>query len=208
MNANRQFDEDDLVLYAMRLLAEPEHSEVAAYSAANPAAQQRLREILSTLAAYAEASVEPQSLPAGSLDRLLSRVEREPKTLGVDDSADAPATTSALGAAAPRPTLVSRSQSAATVEQAGEVRRTQPTETGPVRVISSPSLKWAAGLGWAIAALLAVVAGLTLQQRSSLRSVVNSKDTELAALSTDVKGLRPGAEYAPVRGYVAGTAAR
>lgn len=193
MNANRQLDEDDLVLYAMRLLAEPEHAEIAAVVAADPAARQRVLELRSTLAAYADAVVEPQPLPAGSLDRLLARIQSEPKALEVPAPLDLQASQASLDVQAP---LTAQ----AALDLTTPSTSVQASKPGPALVAprSRPSSSlgvatgagWATGLGWAIAALLAVGVGLSLKQSASLRDAVTSRETKLAALSSDAETLR------------------
>ncbi len=83
MNSTGHFEEDDLALYAMHLLAEPEASAVARYAAESEEARRQLADVRASLAAYAKATVELQAPPNGSLDRLMGRIAQEQKTIAM-----------------------------------------------------------------------------------------------------------------------------
>ena len=95
MNATGHFEEDDLALYAMHLLAEPEASAVARYVSESAEARRMLAEVQARLGTYAEASVELEAAPEGSLGRLMGRIERERKVTVMPEArpetADVPA---------------------------------------------------------------------------------------------------------------------
>jgi Anti-sigma-K factor rskA len=74
---NPHLEEDELALFAMHLLSEPEAAAVALNLEKSEDARRRLAEILATLAAYAEASIELHEVPQGSLDRLLARTTQK-----------------------------------------------------------------------------------------------------------------------------------
>ena len=74
MNADQHFDEDDLALYAMKLLAEPEASLVATYLAGSEEARLRLREIQAQLGIFALGTVDLREVPERSLDRLMREI--------------------------------------------------------------------------------------------------------------------------------------
>ena len=74
MNASQHFDEDDLALYAMKLLAEPEASFVATYLAESEEARLRLREIQAQLGIFALGTVDLREVPERSLDRLMREI--------------------------------------------------------------------------------------------------------------------------------------
>lgn len=177
MNANRQFDEDDLVLFAMRLLAEPEHSAIAQFVASDAAAQRRLAEIQGALGLYAAASVEPRPLPEGSLQRFLNRVGKEAHP-------EASQRLEASPAASSLPYT-----SAGTTPESPSAAKTPLTLVRP-SAQQRPQSRWMAPVGWAIAAMLALAAGITLKQKSSLRETLSSKDSELTALNSDAANLR------------------
>lgn len=77
MRASEQFDFDDLVLYAMRMLAEPKLSVVTRALAEDAATRQKIVELEAALGAFAESAVQLQPVPEGSLDQLLARIELE-----------------------------------------------------------------------------------------------------------------------------------
>ena len=79
MNSNQQFEDDDLALYAMGLLAEPEALAVARAVASSDAVHQRFQLVLELLAAFGQVSTELQPAPEGSLGRLMDRVAHEKK---------------------------------------------------------------------------------------------------------------------------------
>ena len=83
MNGNAHFEDDDLALYAMHLLAEPESSVMSRNLAESEEERHRLGAIQASLAMYAEASIDLQPVPEGSLERLMSRVAQERRTLVV-----------------------------------------------------------------------------------------------------------------------------
>lgn len=83
MNANGHFEEDDLALYALHLLAEPEASAVARQVEASEEARRDLVEVQARLAVYAESAVELEPAPEGSLDRLMQRIAREKKVVAM-----------------------------------------------------------------------------------------------------------------------------
>lgn len=77
MSANEHFEDDDLALYAMRLLAEPEASAMTRRLAESEEGRQRLALVQARLAGYAEASIKLQEAPEGSLERLMGRIAQE-----------------------------------------------------------------------------------------------------------------------------------
>ena len=88
MNANGHFEEEDLALYAMHLLAEPEASAVRRGLAESEETRRELAEVQARLAAYAETAVELQAVPEGSLDRLLTRIAQEKKVVSMPPVAE------------------------------------------------------------------------------------------------------------------------
>jgi hypothetical protein len=77
MKVNPHLEDDELALFAMHLLSESEAAAVARDLEKNQDARWRLAEIVATLAAYAEASIELRDVPSGSLDRLLARTTQK-----------------------------------------------------------------------------------------------------------------------------------
>ena len=84
MNVNPE--DDDLALFAMHLLPEPEADAVARNLEKNEAARRQLAEVLAAVAAYAEASTEMHEVPPGTLDRLLARTTQNKEVVPGPDS--------------------------------------------------------------------------------------------------------------------------
>lgn len=141
MNTNKQFDEDDLVLYALRLLRESEEAAVAGWVRSDADALARLANLQMILGLYAEAEVQPTEIPEGSRSRLLARVALE-KGSSVQPSP------------VPRPTI-------ALVPQRGVTVRRLP---------ALAQFGWAAAAALALALGLSVQRWSSLQQQSGLQS--------------------------------------
>ena len=188
MNSTGHFEEDDLALYAMHLLAEPEASAMARRLAESPEARQQLAEVQARLAAFAEATVELQAVPEGSLDRLMGRISLEKKIL-------------------PMP--------AAARESASEREPRSPGSPGG-KVL--PWIGWAVAAGFAVAAgklyhdraamhtMLSAQTGQVehmsaettgvYRERDSLKSSVAEQARELEALRSDVAAAKSQADTA------------
>ena len=91
MSAYRQFDDDDLAMYAMGVLDGPEAVDVARAASEDAATRARLAAVQAHLATYAETAVTLEEVPVGSLDRLLGRIAQERRVLPIGPRAEAPA---------------------------------------------------------------------------------------------------------------------
>ena len=107
MNTNRYLNDDDLALYALRLLTPAEASEVEGRLAGSSEERDRLARIELSLGAYAECAVELREVPQSSADRFLQSISGEKRILQM------PAPESrAVAASTPRPAKRSREGSA------------------------------------------------------------------------------------------------
>jgi hypothetical protein len=154
----RHADPEDLTLFAMQLLAGEEAAVIAQHTEHCAECRRELAHILGDLGAYAF-TVEMHEPPATARQRVLRQVGREKKVVPISHSAIAAygRSTSILGP---------------TIEE----------EEKPRRQIGRAILGWS---GWAIAAGLAVAAGLLYKDRESLRETLASQTSQVARLDAD-----------------------
>jgi hypothetical protein len=163
MNPARHIDPDNLVLFAMQLLANEEAQAIAAHMEECPECRRELAEVQGDLAIYAH-TVEMQSASPQARERLLQHVAREKKTIPIDVAAE--------------PELPSR----------GFGSRTSLTEDDlPKRGFAGSVFPW---IGWALAAGLAVTAGNLYLQRETLKGSLAEQKDQIAQLSTDAATAR------------------
>ncbi len=160
MNTTGHIERDDLVLFAMQLLSKEETAVAAAHIEQCPECRNELAEVQGDLAAYAH-SVDMQSPPAESRERLLKQVAHEKKTFPIDIAPE------------PEPVLPSRSFGG---------RRSLTEDDLPQRSFSGKVFPW---LGWALAAGMAVTAGNFYLQRTALQGSVAEQKDQIAQLTTD-----------------------
>lgn len=174
MNANRYFEDDDLALYAMHLLAEPEASAVAQEVAENEQTRSRLSAVQQRLGLYAEASVDLLPLPEGSAGRFLGRLAKEPRELQDGKQRDRTAATP------PAAVVPISTHSAAPVFSASGYA--EDASTARPRSRTASVLSWT---GWAVAAALAVTAGKLYHDRTALQGMLGAQTGAVVQLSTD-----------------------
>ena len=150
---------EDLVLYAMQLLNASESQPIVQHLRTCPECSAELARVYSDLALTA-ATVEIETPPESARQRLLQQVAREKKI--VSKSA-APPQPQAAGAPTPVPSF-GRSASILSIDDAAE--------SHPKRSVGRTILGVA---GWAIAAGLAVAAGLQYKDRQNLRDTLRAK---------------------------------
>jgi anti-sigma-K factor RskA len=148
---------EDLTLYALQLLPEAEVADAIIHLEHNEAARAEIAAVQGDLALYSLASAELHSPPALARERLLRRVAKEKKLV----PRYAPAAESG------EPLLVGRGERVVSIDDA-------PRRSG--------FFGWA---GWAVAAGLAVFAGLQFHQRQQLQQHVNADSAHTAQLSAD-----------------------
>jgi hypothetical protein len=155
MSSNQHIPIDDLYLFSLQFLPEAEAKFYTDHLAECSDCRRQLGWIQGDLAGYAM-SVEMVDPPAGSRDALMRRVAQERKVLPMTPMA---ATTPVAKAADAEP-------------QTATVYEMKPRRTAAV-------MAWA---GWAVAAGLAVTAGLEYQDRQKLHSAYD----DIASKYTDV----------------------
>ncbi len=196
MNATGHFEEDDLALYAMHLLAEPEASTVARYVAESEEGRRRLAEVQAMLTAYAEATVKLQGVPEGSLERLMGRVAQEKKVIDMPGAVPAKA-----AAPAHRPGIsgqvlpwIGWAVAAGVTVAAGKLyeddvalHRMLTVQTGQVVHMSADAMH-------------------VYRERNALKTTVAQQAKELEALRTEAAGAK--SETAGLRATIAGKTAK
>ncbi len=81
MKANEYLDDEELALYALRLLPQEEASAIGKRLAQSAQERQRLARLEIALGAYAESAVELHEAPIGSSDRLMNAIAKEVQVL-------------------------------------------------------------------------------------------------------------------------------
>ena len=204
---NFGFEDDDLAMYAMGLLTPPEASAIARAASDDPSIRARLSELQAQLAAFAEITVRIESVPEGSLDRLLGRIATErqgrqtaPVVPFRPAKARLPNEGDGLQRTEPRDGRQTDSQTSSHV-----VPRIAPQSSqrpapivptfGQVPIESDgsastaepgralPRTGWLTWTGWAVAAALALTAGTLYRERAALHATVSSEAGQVAAVS-------------------------
>jgi hypothetical protein len=155
---------DDLSLFAMQLLPEPEMQAVARHLKECSVCREELAALQSDLVLYA-LTAEMQAPPSQARERLLAQVSKEKKLIPVDRVEQQI-----------EPVLYPRNS-----------RMFQMEAPEPKRSKTAAALAWT---GWAVAAGLAVATGLQFQQREQLQqnlSVQTAKLNEVTGQSARAK---------------------
>ena len=160
MNSAIHLSQDDLALFALQLL--PANEQAAALEHVRNCESCRLEvaQIQGEMAAYAMVA-ESHEPPAGARERLMRTIERERKTIPIDRPQAQPVDESAA-----EPLLSARNSRL--LDREGRDER--PPRRG------AGLLAWT---GWAVAAGLAVVAGLEYQQREATAGSLNEASAHL-----------------------------
>jgi anti-sigma-K factor RskA len=170
MSATRHYDKDDLALFAMQLLSANEAAEITQHIQHCEECSKELALLQGDLAIYAH-TVDLHSPPALTRERLMKQVAKEKKFVP-------PARI------APRemPQVVSdpfRSSSSSSYDYEEEE---QPARSGLAKI-----LPWT---GWAVAAGLAVTAGMFYHQREALQDSMALQTAQMAHLSANAAAAR------------------
>jgi anti-sigma-K factor RskA len=178
MNGTRHIEQDDLALFAMQLLTAEESSAIAQHIASCADCRRELAAVQGDLAIYAH-TVDLHSPPALARERLLKQVSREKKVVPVTRApvTEFPARPAPLGSFLGADLGAERRSSTSYLDE-----EDQPHSRGAGRL-----LPWA---GWAVAAGLAVGAGMLYQERETLRTTVASQSGQLAHLTADAAAAR------------------
>jgi anti-sigma-K factor RskA len=151
MSSAEHINEDELTLFALQLLGDDEQNTVVNHLESCEQCRVTVAELQGDLVAYAM-SAETHSPPAAARDRLLRQVGKEKKLVPIDHLQHEAAHT--------EPVLASRN-SLLFADSHEEARRSH----------TMAFLGWA---GWAVAASVAVFAGLQFHQRQELQQTVAS----------------------------------
>ena len=160
---------EDLVLFAMQLLAAPESAVITRHLESCADCRAELSRILSDLALCAS-TVELHSPPAESRQRLLQQVAREKKIVPV--SAPPASQPAAQQQPAQQPPLAAFGRSGSILSIEDRPRK----QTGRTLVAIA---------GWAIAAALAVAVTLQYNDRDALRTTLTFQAAALERLNAD-----------------------
>jgi anti-sigma-K factor RskA len=153
MNIADHISQDDLYLFALQLLPEPEMLAVALHLKECPLCRAQVAEVQGDLVNYAF-SAEMQAPPSHARERLLSQIAKEKKVVPMQSSEPSI-----------EPVLYPRSARMFQMEAPEkDVRR------------GMGAMGW---VGWAVAAAVAVVAGLQFQQRHLVEQNLNAESAKL-----------------------------
>ena len=186
MSDKRQYQVDDLALYAMQLVNVDETAEIERQLQISPDLRRELAEVQGDLAIYAT-TVEMHSPPVLTRERLLTQIGRERKVRSIDRFLDGQSPEERS------PELAARS-----AYGAGPGTATIPERyTDSTQLIEDDLPRPVNGLGrlvpwfgWAVAAALAVTTGNFYHENEAMRELVARDHTELARRSADVAAAR------------------
>jgi len=180
MSSAPHIQPDDLTLFALQFLPEAEMHAIQQHVQECEACRRQVGWIQGDLASYA-LSAEAHEAPAHARERLLAAVAREKKVVPMQQKASrsAPAAVRTPALVSPR-RRDSEPDYAAPQFAAPEPRLfTMGREEEPRR---SSFWGWA---GWAVAAALAVAAGLQFQQHRDLQQQLADANTKITAAQTE-----------------------
>ena len=169
MNNANHIAPEDLPLIALQFLPEQEMAEALTHLEHCEICREEIARYQGDLATYAMTS-EMHSPPALARERLMRRVAKEKKVIPIERSQARP---QAVAADREEPILASRRGSMFDTETYEEPRR------------SSRAAGFVAWSGWAIAAGVAVVAGLQFHQRQLLQNDINDMSAKLTASAAE-----------------------
>jgi anti-sigma-K factor RskA len=165
MNTSNHISPDDLYLFALQLLPDADMKDAATHLKECAQCRDLLGEIQGDLAAYA-LTAELQTPPAQARERLLRQVAEEKKIIPVAAPVAAP-----VEPAPPQehaePILQSRNSRVSQIDT--------HEEREPRRF--APAMAW---IGWSIAAVLAVVAGMQIDQRKLAEQDLSVAQSQLS----------------------------
>ena len=170
MSATRHYDKDDLALFAMQLLSANEAAEITQHIQHCEECSQELALLQGDLAIYAH-TVDLHSPPALTRERLMKQVAKEKKF--IPPARTAPRETPQFPAEpfrSPAPSVYDYEE-----------------EEQPERNRLAKILPWT---GWAVAAGLAVTAGMFYHQREALQDSMALQTAQMAHLSANAAAAR------------------
>ena len=181
MNPANHISPDDLYLFALQLLPDADMKDAAIHLKECAECRAALGEIQGELATYA-LTAELQAPPAAARERLLRQVAEEKKVVPV---------LMVPSAGAPAATVAERSAPVETVEQHHEPmlsprnsRMFQMDAPEEKPRMFAPVMAWT---GWGIAACLAVVAGLQVDQRKMVQQDLAVATAQLSQTGAQIQ---------------------
>jgi anti-sigma-K factor RskA len=178
MNNGNHISQEDLTLIALQFLPEHEMAEALLHLEHCDACRQELAQYQGDLAVYAMTS-EMHSPPAQARERLMRRVAKEKKIIAIEHERPLP-----VDALYPSRT----EQPVAAPQDSNEELLFQPRGRALFESYEEPQRSRGGGFfawaGWAIAAGIAVVAGLQFHQRQILQADLSSANAKLTQSQT------------------------
>jgi len=171
MNTTNHISPDDLYLFALQLLPDADMKDAATHLKDCAQCRALLGEIQGDLAAYA-LTAEFKAPPAQARERLLRQVAEEKKVIPMPAPVEQPQIEEST-----EPRLYPRNSRVSQIDE--------PDEPKPRRF--APVMAWA---GWSVAAVLAVVAGMQVDQRKLVEqdlSVATAQLSQSAAQTEHAK---------------------
>jgi anti-sigma-K factor RskA len=164
-NAASHPSAEDLTLHAMQLLPADDAASISHHLERCSDCRTELARIHTDLAAYAS-TVELETPPTAARQRLIQQVAREKKTV----------------AAPAAPAALAQPQAHAPIAQFGRTGSVLSIEDHPPKRRGTAIL---AGIGWALAAALAVAATFLYQDRETLRTNFTFESAQIQRLNAD-----------------------
>jgi len=198
MSDNKQFDQDDLALYAMQLLSNDERAYMNNLIELSPELRRELAETQGDLAIYAT-TAETHSPPALARERLLTQIGRERKVRSIDRTQDAQTQdVSTQDIAGRSAAAYGAGPGTAGAEDGrhnfGQSSRTSKDDLPRTTSSFGRIVPW---LGWAVAAGLAVTTGnlyhaseVTREENHATREAMARDHAEFARLTLDAAAAR------------------
>jgi Anti-sigma-K factor rskA len=174
MNTSNHISPDDLYLFALQLLPDADMKDAATHLKDCAQCRGLLGEIQGDLAAYAM-TAELQTPPAQARERLLRQVSEEKKVIPVAAPAATPVAAPEEQPEHDEPLLHPRNS---------RVSQIDAREEREPRRWFAPAMAWA---GWSIAATLAVVAGMQVDQRKLAEQDLAVSQSELSQSAAQIE---------------------
>ncbi len=171
MNTSNHISPDDLYLFALQLLPDAAMKDAAAHLKDCAECRALLGEIQGDLAAYA-LTAELHTPPVQARERLLRQVANEKKVIPMPAPMEQPQPEEIEESTEPR--LHPRNSRVSQIDE--------PDERKPRRF--APVMAWA---GWSIAAVMAVVAGMQVDQRKLVEQDLSVATAELTQSAAQVQ---------------------
>jgi anti-sigma-K factor RskA len=174
MNTSNHISPDDLYLFALQLLPDADMKDAATHLKDCAQCRGLLGEIQGDLAAYA-LTAELQTPPAQARERLLRQVAEEKKVIPMPAPVEAPVAAAEERPEHDEPLLHPRNS---------RVSQMDSPEERESRRWFAPAMAWA---GWSIAAVMAVVAGMQVDQRKLSEQDLAVAESQLSQSAAQIE---------------------